>query len=276
LTLRTVSIRDVRGASLAESARRGELVGVTNHRVLIAVVVPMTLTWIEHVIEHNWSRVQQSITEGETDIAAAAPMVTLDRLLANTGRAGEGGEQRSDQTPSAGYLSRPADLAARRQPSVGNVTQAAAAAAVSAISGAATATADALKWLWPAAGRPAPADTGEEGKPARPSVRTVRVGDLSATLIEEAGAQRESLALTHDRELIGIMVPVTPRLVEYLVEQNITRVLYNIELGEKEVAAEIPFTTPTDVAAKRTVHVGSPAVSAERKPHPGEPGSEGP
>ena len=79
--------------------------------------------------------------------------------------------------------------------------------------------------------------------PAEPSVRTVRIGDLSATIIQEAGEAGQTLAITHDRELIGIVIPVTQRLVEFLIEQNISRVLYNIGLGEKQIGTPDKLTT---------------------------------
>ena len=75
--------------------------------------------------------------------------------------------------------------------------------------------------------------TEEPGeRPARPSL--VRIGDLSAARIEKAGEGGEILAVTHDRSLIGFVLPVTPDLIQFLVEQNISRVLDNIGHGEKQ------------------------------------------
>ena len=53
----------------------------------------------------------------------------------------------------------------------------------------------------------------------------------------------QTLALTHDRELIGIVIPVTQNLVHFLIEQNISRVLYNIDVGEKELTLPGALTT---------------------------------
>jgi len=75
------------------------------------------------------------------------------------------------------------------------------------------------------------------------TVRTVRIGDLSAAVIEKAGAAGQTLAVTHERELIGMLIPVTQNLVQFLIEQNISRVLYNIHQGEKELT--IPGTMTT-------------------------------
>src|SRR5579863_8273387 len=59
--METLSIRDLRGARLRESARRGRPLAITTHRVLIGVFVPVASAWVEHLIESNWSQVQQSI-----------------------------------------------------------------------------------------------------------------------------------------------------------------------------------------------------------------------
>ena len=82
-----------------------------------------------------------------------------------------------------------------------------------------------------AALNPRSPDEATEG----PSVLTMRIGELSAERIERAGAAGQTLALTHDRELVAIVIPVTRGLVEFLIEQNMSRVLYNTALGEKEI-----------------------------------------
>ena len=65
-------------------------------------------------------------------------------------------------------------------------------------------------------------------------VRPIRIGDLSAAQIEKAGANGQTLAITHDRKLIGILIPVTQGLVQFLIERNISRVLTNIRQGEDQ------------------------------------------
>ena len=103
-------------------------------------------------------------------------------------------------------------------------------------------------------------DATEPQSSHSPSVRTVRVGDLSAKLIEEAGAAGQTLALTYDRVLVGTAVPVTRGLVEFLVEQNMSRVLYNIALGEKEVSEGGPLTTLDQVTGRRRFRSACPAA----------------
>ena len=99
-----------------------------------------------------------------------------------------------------------------------------------------------VEQLRAAAGSPGSA-TGEDGGSDRSAVRTVRIGDLSGHLVEEAGAAGQTLAITHDRELIGIVVPVTPGLVQFLIEMNMSRVLYNIGLGEGKLRDGEPLAT---------------------------------
>ncbi|MFF2789787.1 hypothetical protein ACFVT6_24040 [Streptomyces sp. NPDC058049] len=82
-----------------------------------------------------------------------------------------------------------------------------------------------------------------------PNVGAVRVGDLSAGLIEEAGREGRALTLTHNRELIGVLVPITPRLVQSLVERNLSQVLHDIEMGEKQIQDREPATTPGESEA---------------------------
>jgi hypothetical protein len=70
-------------------------------------------------------------------------------------------------------------------------------------------------------------------------VRTVRVRDLSAGLIEKAGYDGQTLAVAHDRELIGIVIPVTQSLVDFPIEQNMSRVL-NTRCGDRGDAGHGP------------------------------------
>jgi hypothetical protein len=98
---------------------------------------------------------------------------------------------------------------------------------------------------------------------AEPSVHTVRIGELSAERIEQAGAAGQTLALTHDRELVGIVIPVTQGLVEFLIEQNMSRVLYNIGLGEKQLTTPDKMTT-----LDQALEQASPARAADPAPSP--------
>jgi len=81
--------------------------------------------------------------------------------------------------------------------------------------------------------------------------RTVRIGELTAKLIEQTGSAGRTLAVTHDRELIAIVIPVTRNLVEFLLEQNMSRVLYNVGLAEMEIETTHPMTSLESLAGGR-------------------------
>jgi hypothetical protein len=68
----------------------------------------------------------------------------------------------------------------------------------------------------------------------------MRIGDLSAAEIEKAGVNGQALAVTHDRTLIGILIPVTQGLVQFLIERNISSVLENIRHGEERLKGAGP------------------------------------
>jgi len=256
--MRTISIRDVRGSDLEEYARAGELVGVTNHRVLIGVVVPVTQSWVEHMIDHNWSRVRQNVAEGEQGMAYESPMVTLDDVLDSAAKdeaeaakleAEEAHHRRAVQQLRGDVASvlGPMKPAARQIAS--EATKATAAltefTAIGPLAPAGEAFNDAVKRLAAALG------LAEPGAVEITSTRTVRVGDLSARVIEEAGHVGQMLALTHDRVLVGIVIPVTPRLVEFLVDQNWTRVMQSVQRGEAEIEKGQPFVMLDDVLSQR-------------------------
>jgi hypothetical protein len=111
------------------------------------------------------------------------------------------------------------------------------------------------------------ADASQEIDDASPpSPLTVRIGDLSAHLIEDAGAKGRTIAVTHDRKLIAMVIPITRDLVEFLLEQNMSRVLYNVGLAEKEMRAGHPMTPLDQVTGRSSGPAGSPV---EPSPGPG-------
>jgi len=219
--METISIRNLRGRNLSEKALQGRPLAITNRGALIGVVIPVTPAWVEHVIDYNWSHVRQSIAEGEQAIADAAPMVTTQHVIPKN-------DQASPRTGEA--LKTPERLALTL-----------AAAMVGGTVAQTPETKEVLERLQVALNPPAPDDAQDE--PARPSAMTVRIGKLSAGLIEEAAAAGQTIAVTNERKLIGIVIPVTPGLVEFLLEQNMSRVLYNIALGEKQISTPDKMVT---------------------------------
>jgi antitoxin (DNA-binding transcriptional repressor) of toxin-antitoxin stability system len=216
--MESVKIRELRGADLRKRARSGKPLAITNHGALIGIVIPVTQAWVEHLIDRNWSQVRQSIAEGEQAMASGTSMLTIDDVAA--------------QADARGYDERPGQSTPERL----------AVPLVAAVVGGSVMqppeTRETLERLQALLNPP-----GAEGPPPEPSVHTVRMGDLTAGRIERAGADGQTLAVTHDRELIGIVIPVTRGLVEFLIEQNMSRVLYNIGLGEKQLTTPEKMTT---------------------------------
>jgi antitoxin (DNA-binding transcriptional repressor) of toxin-antitoxin stability system len=213
--METISVRDLRGADLQERARAGKPLAITNHRVLIGVIIPASSAWVEHLVYDNWSRVRQSIAEGEQAIADAAAMPAVD-----------GAGTRAD-TPGPGE---------KQDPGLPDGPVVPLAAAVVGETVVQTPESEEiLDQLRATLNPPGPAGE-QESSLAEPSVvRPIRIGDLSAAQIEKAGVNGQTLAVTHDRKLIGILIPVTQGLVQFLVERNISRVLHNIRQGEEQL-----------------------------------------
>jgi antitoxin (DNA-binding transcriptional repressor) of toxin-antitoxin stability system len=202
----TVKIRELRGADLQDRTRSGRPLALTNRGALIAVIIPVTRAWVEHLIDYNGSHVRQSIDEGERAMAAGEPMATIDDVLAQPA---------------------PRDAPGQQAPEL-------LVPVVAAVIGGTVMqppeTTETLERLHAVLNPRNPGEAAEG-----PSVLTMRIGELSAERIERAGAAGQTLALTHDRHLVAIVIPVTRGLVEFLIEQNMSRVLYNTALGEKEI-----------------------------------------
>jgi antitoxin (DNA-binding transcriptional repressor) of toxin-antitoxin stability system len=223
--METVSIRDLRGSDLRARALKGEPFAITKHRLLIGVVVPVAVGWVEHLIDQNWSRVQQSIAQGEQAMADGTPMVTLESAMA--------------EADAADLHQRPGPDAPRRAERLAVPLAAVAVSGKIARTPGAKEIIERLQAVLTLPGSAA----GQETGPAEPSVRTVRIGDLSAGVIEQAGTAGQTLALTNNGELIGIVIPVTQDLVQFLLEQNMSRVLLNIVQDEGQLSAGDKLTT---------------------------------
>ncbi len=115
----------------------------------------------------------------------------------------------------------------------------------------------------------APMTTLDELTPAAEealaSAPTIRVGQLTAGLIERAGTDGQLLTITHERQIVGIVIPVTSSLVRFLIEQNAASVSHSISLGEKQLRAPDLLTTLDDVSPDGTSEPGSSGL----RPWPG-------
>jgi|SRR5580700_2074449 hypothetical protein len=229
--METVNIRSLRGTSVAKTVGDGKPLAITNNKALIAVVIPVARAWVEHVIDRNWSQVRKHVEEGEKARASGAPMDSLDDVLAGAGAAGAN-SGRGGPAPDGYAIPLVAALAGRTV-SQSPESRQLLGAMQAALAGPA----------------PAGAETVTDPQP-------VRVGDLSAHLIEEAGEARQTLALTHDRQLIGIVIPVTQRLVHFLIEQNLSSIQHNIAVGEKELSEPDAMTTLGEVTGQNADSAG--------------------
>lgn len=173
---------------------------ISNHRVLTGVFIPVAAAWIEFLIERNWSRVRDSIAEGEQAIASESPLRALEDVTAEPATT-----PASEEAPGA-LLASMAGGDVVRSPQAKTVIEQLHAAFN-------------------------PGVEPREGD----SILTVRIGDLSAEVIKSAGEAGQALAVTHARELIGVVIPVTQDLVQFLISQNVSSILHNIGLSEKEL-----------------------------------------
>jgi len=218
----TVKIRELRGTELQKRARSGRPLALTNRGSLIAVIIPVTRAWVEHLVDYNWSHVRQSIDEGERAMAAGEPMATIDDVMA---------------LPASG------DGHARQAPEQ-HAPELLVPVVAAVIGGTVMQPPETTETLERLHSMLNPRNPGEA--PDGPSVLTMRIGELSAERIERAGTAGQTLALTHDRQLVAIVIPVTRGLVEFLIEQNMSRVLYNTALGEKEILSSKKMLTLDD------------------------------
>jgi len=111
------------------------------------------------------------------------------------------------------------------------------------------------------------------------SSRRVALRDMSGKLLREAAERNEVIMLTTDNAVAGVIFPVSQRWVTELVEQSLSRVLYNVGIGEKELAAHSERVTLDDLvtgestaAHPQTFDLHRPARIAPAARHPsGDP-----
>jgi antitoxin (DNA-binding transcriptional repressor) of toxin-antitoxin stability system len=75
---RRVAIRELSGELLSHAAETGEILGVLNDRRLCAVVLPVTSAWVDRLIDHNVSRLIQSVSWGQKAIDGDDPLRSFD------------------------------------------------------------------------------------------------------------------------------------------------------------------------------------------------------
>ncbi len=230
--METVSLRELRGAHLRDTARSGKLLAITNHKALVAVVVPLAAPWVEHLVGNNLSQVRQSVAKGEQAVASAERMVTLGDVTARVAEtsAAETSAAEISEIPDRIVIPLATEPGLMRPVKGKDVVDELRALAVIGAEQAA-----------PSSGAPLPDSP----------VLSVRIGDLTAKLIEQVSQAGQIISLTHERELIGLVVPVTPGLVEYLIERSLSKVVYSVVLGEKELSRTGKLDTLDDVISRK-------------------------
>ncbi|HET7475777.1 MAG TPA: hypothetical protein VFJ97_07095 [Dermatophilaceae bacterium] len=225
--METIKIRDLRGSVVERIGRSGRLVGITNNRVLSAVMVPLSPAWIEHVLEENRTRVAQNVAEGEQERRSDLPLLTLGEALTPV-------QADVETSPPA-----PAALPSLQVNGAGLDT-ASGLALVRRLSSGLTRSGAAVD-------RDAPADPDGEGPGA--GVRSVRMGDLDGSTLAAAAQAGDVIAVTNDRSLVAFLIPVTEDLVTHLIESNLSRVTYNVMRGEVERRSALGYTTIDEVVS---------------------------
>jgi hypothetical protein len=206
----------------------------------------MGQAWVEHLVEHNYTRVMQSIARAEEETADThTPMVGLDDVLSTASQ----DTALSNDTSEAAHA---------EPPSVGDRTRGRLAASTQHLAAGAEKAGPAFGPLGDWLRRLSAAFAGADGADAPSLTSAVNVGirDLSAARIERAAEDGELLILTNDRVLIGVVVPVSQRLVEFLIAQNLTRVMQSIHNAEHSVAAKNRFSTLDDALAPQHSEAG--------------------
>jgi hypothetical protein len=89
--------------------------------------------------------------------------------------------------------------------------------------------------------------------------RQVSLRDLSGRVLSEAARANQAIALTTNRVLAGVVVPVPEQWVTQLVTQNLSRLLRDIDLGERELTTrDGDLPTLDDVLANTSAARDSP------------------
>ena len=80
-----VTIRGLSGARISAAADAHEALVITHAGAAIALLIPVTLQWVEQLVDRNLSRIRHSIERGEREVAAGGYLPTLDELLEDSG-----------------------------------------------------------------------------------------------------------------------------------------------------------------------------------------------
>ncbi|MFF0284365.1 hypothetical protein ACFYSW_29165 [Rhodococcus aetherivorans] len=202
--METVGIRQLNAKKFQQLVDTGKLAGITSDRVLVGVFSPIGDQWLNHLLRMNRSRLMQSIEEGEKSLANEKALTTLDDL----------------------DLDAPATGAATDTPNspMSSVT--------AVMENPIAAVQDLLAMVGGLVMHPSEESTTGTQPPQH---RTIRIGDIGKQPILEAGKTGQMLVVTNRGQMLGIIIPVTQRLVAHMVEANLSRLRRSIREGEADL-----------------------------------------
>ena len=202
--MKTVGIRELNAPKFEELVNDGNLTGITSDRVLVGVFSPIGEQWLDHLLQMNESRLKQSIEEGENLLASGKLLTTLDDLDLDAPATGA----------TVGIVSsdrgRPIAAAIHKHP---------------------FATAhDLLERVGRVMNH---SEAKTDAQPPQP--RTIRIGDIGKQPILDAAKAGEMLVVTNRGQILGIIIPVTQRLMARMIEANLSRLRRTIPEGEADL-----------------------------------------
>lgn len=82
-----LSIRELSGAAIQEAATAGRRIALTNGHVLCALVEPISVDWVNGLVEDHLSRLVTTAGRAESDVDLGARLSTLDEVVGQAARA---------------------------------------------------------------------------------------------------------------------------------------------------------------------------------------------
>jgi len=83
-------------------------------------------------------------------------------------------------------------------------------------------------------------DTSEPtvGAPMEGALQRVSIREVSGELIERAAQSKQVLGITDNRVLRAVLIPITQKWLDQLVDSNLSRILRGIEVGERQIGKQ--------------------------------------
>src|SRR5580700_5821950 len=92
-------------------------------------------------------------------------------------------------------------------------------------------------------------------------METVNIRSLRGTSVAKTVGDGKPLAITNNKALIAVVVPVARAWVEHVIDRNWSQVRQHVEEGEKAMASGAPMVSLEDVIAGADVTSANPGQS---------------